>query len=47
MTKLPWAKFVFDEEGEVQQVQYKVCTFVEGKHKLLATKLDSLLKQGC
>jgi hypothetical protein len=44
MTKLPWAKFVFDEEGEVQQVQCKVCTFVEGKHKPLATKFDNLLK---
>ncbi len=44
MTKLPWAKFVFDEKGEVQQVRCKVCTFVEGKHKLLATRLDSLLK---
>jgi len=44
MTKLPWAKFVFDEKGEVQQIRCKVCTSVEGKHKLLVTKLDSLLK---
>jgi hypothetical protein len=43
-TKLPWAKFVFDEKGEVQQVRCKVCTSVEGKQKLMATKLDSLFK---
>jgi len=48
MTKLPWIEFVFDEKGEVQQVRCKVYTFVERKHKLLATKLDSLLKhQSC
>jgi hypothetical protein len=44
MTKLPWAKFVFDEKVEVQQVRCKVCTFIEVKQKLLATKFDSLLK---
>jgi hypothetical protein len=48
MTKLPWIEFVFDEKGEVQQVRCRVYTYVEGKQKLLATKLDSLLKhQSC
>jgi hypothetical protein len=31
MTKLPWAKSMFDEKGEVQQVCCKVYTFIEGK----------------
>ncbi len=44
MIELPWAKFVFDEKGEVQQVWCKVYTFIEGKQKLPAPKLDSLLK---
>jgi hypothetical protein len=35
---------VFNEKGEVQQVRCKVCTYVEGKQKLMATKLDSLFK---
>ncbi len=30
-TKLPWAKSIFDEKGEVQQVRCKVCTSIEGK----------------
>jgi hypothetical protein len=39
---------MFDEKGQVHQVRCMVCTFVEGKEKLLALKLDSLLKhQGC
>ncbi len=44
MTKLPWAKSMFDEKGEVQQVWCKVYTFIEGKQKLSVPKLDSLLK---
>lgn len=43
-TCLPWAKSMFDEKGQVPQVHCIVCTFVEGKEKLLAPKLDSLLK---
>jgi len=43
-TKLPWAKSMFDEKGEVQQVQCKVCTSIEGKQKFLVAKFDSLLK---
>jgi hypothetical protein len=35
---------MFDEKGEVQQVQCKVCTSVKGKQKLLDAKLDSLFK---
>ncbi len=44
MIKVSWAKFMFDEKCEVQQVWCKVYTFIEGKHKLAAPKLDSLLK---
>jgi hypothetical protein len=37
-----------DKKGEVHQVHYKACTFVERKQKLLAPKLDSLLQhQSC
>jgi hypothetical protein len=39
---------MWDEKGQVNQVRCIVCTFVEGKEKLLAPKLNSLLKhQGC
>jgi hypothetical protein len=41
---LPWAKSMFDEKGQVDQVRPMMCTFVEGKEKLLPLKLDSLLK---
>jgi hypothetical protein len=37
-----------DKKGEVHQYHYKAYTFVEGKQKLLAPKLDSLLQhQSC
>jgi hypothetical protein len=39
---------MLDEKDQLNQVCFMVCTFVEGKEKLLAPKLDSLLKhQGC
>ncbi len=41
---MPWAKFVIDEKGLVQQVRCKIFTYVKGKEKLLTPKLDSLLK---
>jgi len=45
---LPWAKLMFDEKGQLHQARCMVCTFVERKEKLLAPKLDNLLKhQGC
>ncbi len=45
---LPWAKLMFDKKGQLHQVHYMVCTFVEGKEKFLAPKLNNLLKhQGC
>jgi len=43
-THLPWEKFVINEKGLVQQVRCKICKIVRGKEKLLAPKLDSLLK---
>jgi hypothetical protein len=47
-THLPWAKLVFNENGLVHQVRCKSCTIVRGKEKMLAPKLDSLLKHvGC
>jgi hypothetical protein len=33
-----------NEEGEVYQVQCKICTFVKGKQKIKTPKLDNLLK---
>ncbi len=43
-TQLPWAENVIGDKGLVHQVWCKVCTNVERKEKLLAPKLDSLLK---
>jgi len=43
-THLPWEKFIVDENELMQQVRCKICTFIERKEKLLAPKLDSLLK---
>jgi hypothetical protein len=43
-THLSWAKSIVDENGLMQQVRCKICTFIERKEKLLAPKLDSLLK---
>jgi hypothetical protein len=41
-------KSIFHEQGQVHQVRYKICTFVNKKDKLLASKLDNLLKhEGC
>jgi hypothetical protein len=41
---LPWDKSMLNEQGLVHQVCFRVCTFVEGKDELLASKLNSLLK---
>ncbi len=35
-TQLPWAKWIFDDNGQIHQVHSIVCTFVEGKERLLA-----------
>ncbi len=35
---------MLNEQGLVHQVCFRVCTFVEGKDELLASKLNSLLK---
>ena len=42
--RLPWAESVFGEDGKIRQVHYKICSDVEGKDKLLVSKLDSLYK---
>ncbi len=36
---------MLDKKGEVNQVRCMVCTFVEGKEKLLAPKLDNFLNK--
>jgi hypothetical protein len=43
-TQLPWAENVIGDKGLVHQVWCIMCIHVEGKEKLLAPKLDSLLK---
>ncbi len=42
--QLPWAENVIGDKGLDHQVRCKVCTHVERKEKLLAPKMDSLLK---
>jgi len=41
---LPCAESIIDEKELVQQVRCKIYTIVKGKEKLLAPKLNSLLK---
>jgi hypothetical protein len=41
---LPWVEFVINEKCGVCQFKCKICIPVEGKEKLLAPKLDNLLK---
>jgi hypothetical protein len=41
---LHWCESVIDKSGKVHQIRCKICTSMEGKHKLLYTKLDSLQK---
>ncbi len=43
-THLPRVESIVDENGLMQQVRCKICTYIERKEKLLAPKLDSLLK---
>jgi hypothetical protein len=43
ITYLPWVEFIIDYKGEVHQVKSTICTFVEGKYKLLAFKLNNFL----
>ncbi len=44
LVKFPSVKSMAGSDGIVNQVCCKVCTFYEGKEKILATKLDSLFK---
>jgi hypothetical protein len=46
IAKLSWAKFIIDDKDLEHQVRCKICTYVEGKEKLLILKLDTLLKHG-
>jgi len=39
---LLWEKSMLNEQGLVHQVCFRLCTFVDGKYELLASKLDSL-----
>ncbi len=43
-THLPWAESIVDENGLMQELRCKIYTSIERKEKLLAPKLDSLLK---
>jgi len=43
-TKLPWVKFIIDDKGLIHQVMCKICTYVEGKEKLIVPKLNSLVE---
>jgi hypothetical protein len=46
--RLPWAEGVLSEDGKLHMVRCRTCTMVDGREKLLATKLDTLLKhEGC
>jgi hypothetical protein len=40
--KLPWVEFVMCSNGKVVQVWCKVCSFIDGKDKLLIARLDLL-----
>jgi hypothetical protein len=44
ITKLPWVKFMIDDKGLMQQIMCKICSYVEGKEKLIVPKLNSLLQ---
>jgi hypothetical protein len=44
--KLPWAESILGADGKVHQVRCLVCTKIEGREKLLASKLDTLWKHG-
>jgi hypothetical protein len=41
---LPWVESILDEKGDIHYVGCKICTFVEGKQKLLTPKFSNLLK---
>jgi hypothetical protein len=45
--KCPWAEPVMGINGRITQVRYKICTDVEGREKLLVSKIDSLMKHAC
>jgi len=42
--RLPWAESVLSSDGRLHHVKCRSCSAVEGKAKLLAPKLDTLLK---
>jgi hypothetical protein len=42
--RLPWSESVLSSDGRLHMVKCRSCSFVEGKEKLLAPKLDTLLK---
>jgi hypothetical protein len=42
--RLPWAEGVLSEDGKLHMVRCRTCTTVDGQEKLLAPKLDTLLK---
>ena len=39
-----WAEGVVGADGQIIQVYYTICTDIEGKEKLLVSKIDSLCK---
>jgi hypothetical protein len=42
--KLSWAEGVVGTDGRITQVCCMICTDIEGKEKLLVSKIDSLCK---
>lgn len=44
MAKLPWAKEVIGTDGRITQVCYTICIDIEGREKLLVSKINSLYK---
>jgi hypothetical protein len=42
--RLPWAEGVLSDDGKLHMVRCRTCTSVDGREKLLAPKLDTLLK---
>ncbi len=41
---MPWAKTIVGVNKKVTQIKCKVCSDIDGKDRLLVTKLDSLWK---
>jgi hypothetical protein len=46
--KLPWAKGLVVEDQIIHSVQFKMCSLIENKEKIVGCKWDTLTKHvGC